>query len=242
MLRSSCQSAVAEIRFFNHKQKFRHTYNMESDAAAAVLHIGEVNGGYGVMTRQEVLNNIAYNENLVNQYQREINNLNNRIRTLNADINQYNSRISNYNSKKQTLNRELDELRRLKTKLTGLKDRFTQRQTNRVNNFNKYNTFSKGVNFIASYITGMKDLLSGQEYRNAYNGLTSAEEKVTSKIRAKQEDVNSVQNQINSAQRSIDNTKANINSCRTKINQRNSDLTYRKRRIQYWKEQLQYAT
>ena len=127
------------------------------------------------MTKQEVQNNIRYNENLVNQYQREINSLNSQVRTLNSRISQLNSQIGSLNSRKQTLSNEIAELQRLKTKLQGLRDNFSARQSKRVSGFNRNTTQVLSVKFIASYISGMRDLLSGQEYRNTYNGLTTAE-------------------------------------------------------------------
>lgn len=194
------------------------------------------------MTKQEVQNNIRYNENLVNQYQREINNLDNQIRTLNSRISQYNGQINNLRNNKQNLENQLDELQRLHNKVTGLLDAFSSRQAKRVANFNKNNSVTGGLRFIKTYIEGMKDLLSGQEYRNTYNGLTTAIDKVKKQIQAKQREIESVGSQINNAQRNADGAQREINNCRNRINQLHNDLSYRKRRIQYWQSQMATAT
>jgi len=194
------------------------------------------------MTKQEVQENIRYNENLVYQYQRDLNNLNSRLNSLNSRSNQLNGQISSLRLRKQTLEREVGELQRLKSKIQGLRDDFSSRQSKRVNNFNHSITQILSVRFITSYISGMRDLLSGQEYRNTYNGISTAYDRVSDKLQTKQRELESTIGQYNSAQNNIDSTRRDINSCRNQISQKNSDLSYRRRRIQYWEEQLQYAT
>ncbi len=194
------------------------------------------------MTKQEVQNNIRYNENLVNQYQREINNLNNQINSLNSGIQSSNGQIAGLVARKKTLEREMSELNGLRAKLQGLKDNFGNRQSRRMNNFVRYSAQVINVHFIGSYLSGMRDLLSGREYQNALNGIVESIAKVMNKLRAKQQEIDSVQAEINKAQQNINNANDEINRCRQRLNQRRSDLAYRKNRIQYWKEQLKKAT
>ena len=126
------------------------------------------------MTKQEVRNNIKYNENLVNQYLNTISRLRKKVNDLNSQINQYNSQISQLNSNIKSKESQIDELNRLKSKYQKLQNDFANRQSKRVNTFNV--NFSKNLNlkFIRSYISGMKSLLSGNDYKRAYNGLSSA--------------------------------------------------------------------
>ena len=194
------------------------------------------------MTKAEVQSNIRYNENLVAQYQRKLNSLNQQLSSLNATARQLESQNQDLIRRKQKLESEMGELARLKQKLQGLQNDFSSKQTKRVNGYNKNITQVFSVNFFSSYIDGMKMLLSGSEYRNTYNGLTSALEKVSKKTQEKQREIDSVTNQINGVRSKIDSTNREISTCRNNIGQTNNDLAYRKKRIQYWKDQLKYAT
>ncbi len=198
--------------------------------------------GGDVMTKQEVQNNIRYNQNLVSQYEREISNLYGQINSQDSKIRQLDGQIGGLRARKQSIDGEYSELQRLRSKLQSLRDNFSVRQSKRVSGFNKNVGNIINVKFIKSYISGMRDLLSGQEYRNTYNGITSAIDKVNSQIQAKQREIESVQAQINSAQRNIDNARSLINSYQRSIEQRKGDISYRRQRIRYWEGQLQYAT
>lgn len=144
------------------------------------------------MTKQEVYNNIRYNENLVNSYSNNLRRLKNNINNLNSQISQCNSQISQLNSRMRELRKQINELDQLKSKYQKLQNDFMNRQSKRVNKFNV--NFSKQLNlkFILSYINGMCSLLSGNEYKNAYNGLTSAIDTISNKIRVIQQEDNEV--------------------------------------------------
>lgn len=74
------------------------------------------------MTKQEVRNNIKYNENLVNQYLNTISRLRKKVNDLNSKINQYNSQISQLNSNIKSKESQIDELNRLKSKYQKLQN------------------------------------------------------------------------------------------------------------------------
>lgn len=194
------------------------------------------------MTKEEVKQNIRYNENLVNQYQRRLNSLNQQVNSLNSTVRQLNAQNNDLVSRKKKLEGELAELGQLKNKVQNLRDEFSSRQTRRMTGYNRNIGSIFTTNFFSSYINGMKSLLSGSEYRNAYNGLSSAVDKVVKKIKEKDREVDSVVKQINDVRRRIDNATLEIRSCRSQISQTESDLAYRRRRIQYWKDKLKYAT
>lgn len=139
------------------------------------------------MTKQEVRNNIQYNENLVNQYLNTLSRLKKTVNGLNSQINQYNSQISQLNSSIKSKKSQIDELNRLKSKYQKLQNDFASRQSKRVNRFNI--NFSQNLNlkFIRSYISGMKSLLSGNDYKRAYNGLSSAISTISNKIKINSE-------------------------------------------------------
>lgn len=198
--------------------------------------------GGGPMTKAEVQYNIRYNENLVSQYQRDINNLNRQISSCRSTINQLNSQLSDLASASRRLQTEYDELSRLRQKFQKLQTDFASRQAKRVAGFAKNTLQAFTTNFFSSYLSGMKTLLSGSEYRNTYNGLTTALERIKAKIQAKQREIDSNDSRQRNVNNQISSKNREINNCRSRIAKTNDSLAYRRRRIQYWKEQLQYAT
>ncbi len=194
------------------------------------------------MTKAEVLENIKYNENLVYQYQKKINDLQQQISSQNAAVNKLNAQLREMSSQKKQLDSQTDELDRLKKKFDNLQRDFAGKQSKRINNFNK--NFSQNLNthFIGSYISGMQNLLSGAEYKKAYNGLSDAGETVLRKLKAKRNESQAVGARITAANKDIDARTRMISSLKGQLNQTNSDLAYRKQRITYWKDQLKNAT
>lgn len=138
------------------------------------------------MTKAQVNSNIRYNENLIRTYQRSV----------------------------QSLNSQIEELNMLKRKIQGYQSEFSSRERNRKNKLS--NNFSGRFNlkFVISYVKGMIGLLTGSEYRNAYNGLSEA----------------------------IHRIDKQIDSLRREVNSYNGQISYRRKRIDYWKRQLRYAT
>lgn len=138
------------------------------------------------MTKAEVQGNIRYNENLVTQYRNNISHLEAQIR----------------------------ELERLRAKFQNLQSTFGNKQSRRKNKLASVFSSKANVKMLTTYASAMNGLLTGSEYKNAYNGLSSVQEKINSQIR----------------------------SLSREINQNNENLNYRIGRISYWKSQLQYAT
>lgn len=194
------------------------------------------------MTKAEVQSNIRYNENLVAQYQRKIASLNQKVESLGASVRQLNAQMGDLSGRKNKQETERAELVQLRRKVQNLQTEFGNRQAKRVNGYNRNITQIFTTNFFSSYINGMKTLLSGSEYRNAYNGLSSACEKITAKINEKQREIDSIIRQMNNIRSRIDSDNREISSCRSQISQTSNDLAYRRRRIEYWKDQLKYAT
>ena len=141
------------------------------------------------MTKQEVMDKIRYNENLINQYNRDLNALHRQIDSLNGRINQLNNQLGQLNARRHKLQTELSELQALKSKFQKLQNDFASRQRKRVSGFNQNTIQLLSVRFILSYISGMKNLLSGAEYRSAYNGLSAAIDKINKQIQAKQREL-----------------------------------------------------
>lgn len=194
------------------------------------------------MTKQEVYQNIRYNEDLVNSYTRNLNNLRARVNDLNAQIDSYNGQINQLDARIRGLRTQIDELKQLRIKYQGLQNEFADRQAKRWSRFTL--NFSRGFHFkfILSYISGMKNLLSGGEYRRAYDGLSAAVNTIAHKIRSIQEEIDGINKDISSKRRRIDSIWGDIRYNQSQINQMNSNLSYRRQRITYWKRQLRYAT
>lgn len=194
------------------------------------------------MTRQEVLENIRYNENLVNQYVGTLNNLQSRVSNVNAEINQYNSQLTSLNAQVRKVSGQISELNQLKIKCQKLQEDFAGRQASRINKFNVNVSSMEGTGFISSYISGMSSLLSGSEYKNAYNGIGTAISTIKSDIREKQGRLNELRNSIAMLERSIENARRNLCDYQNQISETNTNLSYRRQRITYWRNQLNYAT
>lgn len=113
------------------------------------------------MTKQEVYNNIAYNERLVSDYRNKINYLNTQIEKLYALLRKY-----------EKLQSELEN-----------------RQRNRIHNLNKFCNMKISISLAKSYYESMKNLLNGLEYRNTINGLKQAQDKIAGQIRLLQNEV-----------------------------------------------------
>lgn len=194
------------------------------------------------MTKQEVLENIRYNENLVNQYVSTLNNLRSRFSDANVEIGRYNSQLTSLNTQARELNDQISELNQLKGKCQRLQENFGSRQASRINKFNVNVSSMKGTGFISSYISGMSSLLSGSEYRNAYNGIGTAISTISSDIREKQGRLNELRNSISSVERSLETARRNLSSWQNQIDETSNNLSYRRQRIEYWRNQLAYAT
>ena len=194
------------------------------------------------MTKQEVLENIRYNENLVNQYVGTINDLSGRVSDINAEISRYNSQLTSLNTQARELNEQISELNQLKGKCQRLHEDFAGKQASRITKFNANVASLKGTGFISSYVSGMSSLLSGSEYRNAYNGIETAISTICSDLNAKQGRLNEVRNNIASLEQYLESARRNLSSYQNQISETNTNLSYRRQRITYWRNQLIYAT
>lgn len=134
------------------------------------------------MTEGEIRQNISYNENL----------------------------IQGYLGQKTKVKSEIEELEALKVRLSNFQFEFASRQETRRAGLKKYLGFNFRNNIFLSYIDGMEQLLNGQEYKDTYNGLTTATEKVKSKIYEKCSELSEIEN----------------------------NLSYRIQRKSYWEQQL----
>lgn len=118
-------------------------------------------------TITEVKNNIKYNEDLIKSYQSSI----------------------------KELKEQISELTVLKGKLQSFQKDFSNREANRKKKIAK--GFA-GLNFkfLTAYIKGMSNLISGSEYKKAYNGLSEAIRKVDKKIISIREEINDCNKKI----------------------------------------------
>ncbi|WP_027438587.1 DUF5082 family protein [Lachnospira multipara] len=106
------------------------------------------------MTKIDVQRNINYNQKLIAQY-----------------------RGDNAN-----LESQIHELECLRSKIKSLQDSFGTRQSARKTKLSTLVSSKLKVKTASIYATEMNKLLTGVEYRKAYNGLSYAQEKVNSEI------------------------------------------------------------
>lgn len=194
------------------------------------------------MTKQEVYSNIQYNENLIRQYTEQINRLHSQIADCNSQLSGYNGRKTQLYSALDQVKQQIRELEQLQKKIQTLQDKFSEKQNKRKSMLSKSYQNKPDVCFINSYISGMTELLSGTEYKNAYNGLVSAIESVKSRGSRACNEQDNITREIWQMEIYIENSNSRINSFRSDINHYNNQINYRRQRLNYWRQQLQYAT
>lgn len=115
--------------------------------------------------------------------------------------------------RERDLEQKIGELQSLRKKYADLQGRFEERQQHRQKNL--VGILSCGIsNSIANnYHDGMQKLLSGQEFKRAYNGLSEAKQIITNKIR-----------ELNSQ----------LDEC-------SSQIRYKRNQISYWNAQYSAA-
>ncbi len=106
------------------------------------------------MTVNEIRNNIRNNENL----------------------------IEKVHSEKVSIENMISELEQLRTKFDILQTDFGSKQDSRQQGLSMFKQISIGNKIFSAYLSGMTDLLNGTEFNNAYDGLTVAKGKITTKI------------------------------------------------------------
>ena len=121
-----------------------------------------------IMTSAEIRGSIRYHEGLVSSYQNSVRQLENQI----------------------------NELLRLKGKFQNLQSNFGSRQSNRKNKLAGLFSTTLKVKMISNYRSGMNQLLTGSEYSNSYNGLSAAQERINTKIRSIQKEINAYNDKI----------------------------------------------
>ena len=137
------------------------------------------------MTVNEIRNNIIYNENLIEQYYAE----------------------------KRSIEAQIDELEQLRGKFTTLQNNFGAKQESRQQGILRFTHTIVSNKIFSNYLNGMTSLLSGHQFNDAYDGLTTAKQKINTKI-----------NEL----------LQNLYDCEGRI-------TYRENRRVYWQEQLRLA-
>lgn len=137
------------------------------------------------MTVNEIRNNIIYNENLINQFYAE----------------------------KRTIETQINELEQLRGKFTTLQNNFGTKQESRQQGLLRFSQVIVSNKIFSNYLEGMTSLLCGRQFNDAYNGLTTAKQKINTKL-----------NEL----------LQNLYDCEGRI-------TYRENRRVYWQEQLRLA-
>ena len=137
------------------------------------------------MTVSEIRNNIYYNENLIDQYRAE----------------------------KRDLDNKIEELECLRNQITSFQDEFAAKQDNRKRGLTFFAKKQIQNKIYSNYYSGMEALLSGTEFVNAHDGLTTAKGIIFGKIQELQQ---------------------TLSECE-------GNISYREGRKRYWQEQLRLA-
>lgn len=121
------------------------------------------------------------------------------------------SQIRNCQAKINGLEGQISELESLRGKVERLASNFTSRQTARRTNLSRVETVAcLNQKLVASYVSGMNNMLNNSEYNSACSGLSTASDRINNQIRNLR---NQVQDNVNS-----------INLYRSRINYWNDQL------------------
>ncbi|MEE0931023.1 MAG: hypothetical protein UIM53_08485 [Acutalibacteraceae bacterium] len=138
------------------------------------------------MTISEIQSNINYNEGLIEQFYTE----------------------------KRTLETQIDELEQLREKFTTLQNNFGSKQESRQQGLAKFTHTNINNKIFSNYFNGMTSLLSGRQFNDAYEGLSTAKQTINTKLQELMQ---------------------NLTECE-------GNITYRENRKAYWQEQLRLAS
>lgn len=137
------------------------------------------------MNVNEIKSNIRYNENLIDQFY----------------------------SEKLSIEKKIEELEQLRNKFGTLQSNFAAKQDKRQQGIAGFCKTSVNNKIYSSYLSGMTELLKGKEFNSAYEGLTTAKEKINVKLKKLLNDLYECENKI----------------------------SYRQGRKIYWQDQLRFA-
>lgn len=88
------------------------------------------------------------------------------------------------------LENKIYQLQRLKEKVSKLQYDFEEKQKSRNGKLSGLSMKTVNVKMFSTYLSGMKELFSGTDYANAYNGLSEARNNVDKQIRCIQNEIN----------------------------------------------------
>lgn len=106
--------------------------------------------------------------------------------------------------------KNLQELGQLKSKLQSVQNRFADKQNARRGKLNLLNAAHFNIRIALKYVAGMGALLSGGEFRKAYEGLSTATGKVGTEERKQQSEISRNRNAIQRLRRNIDNLRRQL--------------------------------
>jgi chromosome segregation ATPase len=125
-------------------------------------------------------------------------------------IYQYEKDIDLYYSKIKKLEQDISELEDLKSKYSSYQREFEMHQSKRKNTLENVKENRVSAKIVSKYYEGMQQLLTGNDFLNAYNGLDNVKTVINSKI----------QNMLDE----IDSYRAKIRSCNDNISYLKSEL------------------
>lgn len=106
------------------------------------------------MTVSEIQSNISYNENLINQFYAE----------------------------KEELETQIEELEQLRSKFSTLQNNFETKQSGRKRALLLFSAANVSNKITPTYYSGMNALLSGSEFNSADEGLSTAVQKINAQL------------------------------------------------------------
>lgn len=119
------------------------------------------------------------------------------------EISYYEGLIGKCQSNIADLDQKVQELAGLRAKLSKLQTDFQQKQNFRKSKLSILESTDFNIKLVGKYISGMKSLLSGNDFNRANNGLSVAKREVNQKIQVINAEVNNEHQKISQYRNTI---------------------------------------
>ena len=190
------------------------------------------------MEKEEVLNNIRYNERLINDLSRRLNQLNNQQNSLNREIDKIWKKVDQCDRSINDQKKKMDDVEVMKRKLQQVREEYEKKQRARINALKTLECREIKQNFMKSYLRYMNNLIKGPEATRTIRGLDEATEKTKKELNHIKSEIAEIRDKKIRFLNDIDELKRNVSQAKESIDDTLRQLSYRRDRLSYWKRIL----
>lgn len=190
------------------------------------------------MEKQEVLQNIEYNNRLIRGLQSDLYHYQDRLSSIQREEKHTNQKISDFDAQIRNLRNKKEDIEKIKKRIESLYSEYEEKQRARMALLNRVNARPIRQNFMKSYLNQMNELIKGREAHSALDGLREAINKTQNEFIHMQNEIENCQNDKNNLLRAIEDLHRQYSRTQSMISDVNSQLRYRRNRLEYWKNIL----